>query len=258
MNKIKPILKLVAIIYLFVFVLSDVAAADVAFDAVGPSSAGAGCASSCANLSWSHTVSGSNRILVVVVTMSDDALTITSVTFNSGGSQTMTSAAKVHSNNGANGYVEMFYLLNPNTGTGTVTVTPSTTTTGGMIGGSVSFTGASGVRNATTNFGSAGSPTVSVTSATGNMVVDGVCNGSPITNSDKTQRWLKNQDSGSGAGNGAESTAAGASSVTMSYTTTSDFWGIIGLDLIASSGSSRTKPHLIRGKFKIRGRVRFR
>src|SRR5207245_4287156 len=40
-------------------------------------------------------------------------------------------------------------------------------------------------------------------------------------------------------GNGGQSTAAGASSVTMRYTIASDWWGMIGMDLaVAGSGGS--------------------
>ena len=86
--------------------------------------------------------------------------------------------------------------------------------------------------------GSSTAPSVAVTSASGNMVVDVVANGSNITSSDKTQRWLKNVNTSNGGGNGAQSTAVGAASVTMSYTVTSDWWAIIGVDVNAAVDKS--------------------
>src|SRR6266700_3497948 len=60
-------------------------------------------------------------------------------------------------------------------------------------------------------------------------------NGSAINSSNRTLRWLKNQNGSTAHGNGAQSTAAGASSVTMGYSTTnSDWWGMIGADVVAA------------------------
>jgi cellulose 1,4-beta-cellobiosidase len=66
------------------------------------------------------------------------------------------------------------------------------------------------------------------------MVVDVVGNGSAITSSSQTLQWVKNQNSSTAHGNGAQSTAVGASSVTMGYTVTADWWGIIGADVVAA------------------------
>jgi hypothetical protein len=211
----------------------------VAFDAVGPSSAGASVASG-AGLSWSHTVTatGSNLLLTVAVavgTNSDVGLSL-AVAYNG---VPMTSAALVHSNNHANGFVQMFYLRAPASGTHTVQVTLSGGTAS-LEGGSVSFTGVdqtTPVRNIATSFGSSGLPRVTVASAIGDMVLDAMvtgCNGT-IT-STRTLRWLKALDCNTAGGNGAQSTAAGDVSVTMGYSVPSDFWGMIGVDLVAASG----------------------
>jgi len=67
------------------------------------------------------------------------------------------------------------------------------------------------------------------------MVVDIVGNGSTITSSSQTLSWLKNQNNNTAVGNGAQSRAAGASSVTMGYSTAnSDWWGMIGADVLAA------------------------
>jgi hypothetical protein len=74
---------------------------------------------------------------------------------------------------------------------------------------------------------------VTVASAAGDMVVDVVGNGSAISSSNQTLRWL-NQNGSTAHGNGAQSTAAGASSVAMGYSVVADWWGIIGADVVAA------------------------
>lgn len=206
----------------------------VVFDAVGPNSGGQANGPSVTTINWSHTCTGSNLLLVVGVGVgsTNDASVTTTVKYNN---VSMTSAGKMHSNNGTNGYVELFYLVNPTTGANTAVVTSNTSVTS-LEGGSISFTGVdqtTPVSNATTAAGSGTTPTVNVSSATGNMVVDAVVNGSPIASSSQTNRWLNNWSNSSAAGNAAQSTAAGAASVTMSYTVTSDWWGIAAMNINA-------------------------
>lgn len=210
----------------------------VAFDAVGPSSAGA-FSNTVATVSWSHTCTGSERLLVAAVAVSNgtDTGITTTATYNG---VSMTSVGLIHSNNGTAGYIQMFRLIAPATGANTVLVTASTSVSD-LSAGSVSFTGV----DQTTPLGtpvtaaSTGTPTVAVTGTTaGNMVIDAVCNGSDITSSNQTQRWLRNTSGNSAAGNGAQSTAAAGGSVTMSYAVTSDWYGILGVEVLAVGGSS--------------------
>src|SRR5262249_26102471 len=103
--------------------------------------------------------------------------------------------------------------------------------------GSISFTGvnqSTPLAHVTTNFGSGTNPQVTVTSAPGDMIVDVVGNGSAITSSSQTLRWIKNQNGNTANGNGAQSTAGGASAVTMGYSVIADGGGIIGGDGVAA------------------------
>src|SRR5262249_18417657 len=128
---------------------------------------------------------------------------------------------------------------NPATGTNTVQVSYSGCTSD-VEAGSISFTGvnqSTPLVHIVTNSGAGTSPQVTVTSVAGDMVVDVVGNGGAITSSNKTLMWLKNQNGNTAAGNGGQSTTAGASSVTMGYAVTSDWWGIIGADVVAASVS---------------------
>jgi hypothetical protein len=214
------------------------ARASVAVDAVGPSPAGGGATGGgVSGLSWTHTVSGTSTLLTVAVAVSaaSDAGMTLAVTYNG---VAMTSASKVHTNNSTTGFIQLFYLVSPASGANTVAVT-LTGGTADMVGGSVSFTGVNQgtpVQNTATGFGNGASATVNVASAFGDMVVDAVANGSNITASTKTNRWLFNLNGSNGAGNAAQSTNLGASSVTMGYSLAADNWGIIGMDIVASKG----------------------
>src|SRR6185503_18442008 len=152
----------------------------------------------------------------------------------------MTSAGLVHSNNRTDGFVQLFYLTNPATGANTVQVT-LTGGTASIEGGSVSFTGVNQttpVRNVATSAGSSTTPRVTVAGVAGDMVVDAMVTGCTGTMSSiQTLRWLKQQNCSTGGGNGAQSTAAGAASVTMGYTVPSDYWGMIGVDLAAADSA---------------------
>jgi hypothetical protein len=203
----------------------------VTIDAIGPSAAGASVTGN-TSLSWSHTCSGSNRLLVVGMAVGAGLTTNTSTATYNG--VAMTSAGKVYSNNQNDGYVQLFYLVAPATGANTVIVTCDQPHD--MTGGSTSFNGVdqtTPVSGATTAFGTTTSATVNVTSRYGDMVVDAVCSGTSITSSNQTLSWNKNLNGISGAGNSAQSTAGGALSITMSYNVSADWWGIVGLNVRA-------------------------
>jgi hypothetical protein len=158
---------------------------------------------------------------------------VPSVTY---GGVALTHAGQVYNNNRTPGSTDLFVLVNPATGTNTVQATYSGCTSD-VEAGSISFTGvnqSTPLAHVTTNFGSGATAQVTVASVAGDMVVDVVGNGSAITSSSQTLRWLKNQNANTAVGNGAQSTAAGASSVTMGYSVSSDWWGIIGADVVAA------------------------
>lgn len=210
----------------------------VTFDAVGPSSAGTSINST--TLSWSHTCSGTERLLTVGVAVSGGITTNSiTATYNS---VSMTSAGRVFSNNQNDGWVELFYLVAPATGSNTVLVTCDVTRT--LIGGSVSFNGvdqSTPVDTAVTGFDDGTpAPSLTVSSATGDMVVDAVCTGTGVTSSSQTNRWLKNVEAITAAGNAAQSTADGAASVNMAYTISTDWWGMIAMNINQAVAASPT------------------
>lgn len=227
----------------------------VTFDALGAhGSGGAGGAGPPASpLTWSHTCSGSDRLLLVEAVFgwgNNSGLTV-SATYNG---VAMTELAQVASNNGTSGQARLFALLAPDTGSNTVSLTfsgGSTDANSAIEAGSVSYNGveqsslAAAVTNVATAFGNSANPSMVVSSATGNMVMSMLMMGGSITSAGDTQRWLKNVNSNTGGGNGAGSDAAGAASVTMDWTASSEFWGMIAANIqaVAAVGSAEWDPY---------------
>ena len=183
------------------------------------------------SLSWNHTVgSGANPVLVVgVVGGCTPSVTYAGVS--------MTHAGQVFNDNQSPGTTDLFVLAAPATGTNMVRVS-YTGCTSDVEAGSISFTGvnqSTPLAHVATNYGSGSNASVTVSSTSGDMVVDVVGNGSAITSSSQTLLWRKNQNGNTANGNGAQSMAAGASSVTMGYSVIADWWGIVGADVVAAS-----------------------
>ena len=180
------------------------------------------------NLTWSHTVttSGSNRLLIVGVTIRNNFdQTVSSVTYNG---TSMTSIGSV--TNGSNVRVEMFYLTNPAAGAHNVVVN----VTGNpsypkFIAGAMSFTN---VNQSTplgafaSNSGSGyGSVSVSsISSNPGEMVVGTYGHkdsaSTVAVGSGQTERWNRANTFGTSTYNavGAGSTKPGYSNASMSWT----------------------------------------
>lgn len=105
--------------------------------------------SASATLSFSHTCSGTDRILFVISTANGSAFTTTGVTYNG---VSMTKAHELRITTGPIQY--MWYLLNPASGSNTVTITNSGSVTAGSA---ISFNGVSqtGFPDASSTNGSA-------------------------------------------------------------------------------------------------------
>jgi hypothetical protein len=224
--------------------------AQVVFDAVGPSAAGTSCTAGSSTwttftCTWSHTVSGSaNPALCVGATYSPVALDVATLTATFNG-VAMTSEGHINSNNTSGaGTVYLFCMAAPASGAHSVAVTATyvsgtKSASDTIVGGSVSFTGVdqtTPIRNVSTSFGNGTSASVAVTSASGDLVIDAIGTGTSVTSSTQTNRWKDNATGASGAGDAAQSTAAGATSVTMAYAVGSDFWGMVGADVKAAAG----------------------
>jgi hypothetical protein len=196
--------------------VSATVVAPVVFDA---SSSTAGTATT---QSWSHTVgTGNNRILIVATASNNEQAN--SVTFNG---QALTLIGRQTDGGGAT-RISMWYRLNPASGAGTVQVTYA----GSVEQKNMVATTWNNVDQPTplgtftSQSGSSGTASITVASATNDVVVDAVSaeNASSITvNASQTARAnMTNGDTSLG-----HSQKAGAASVTMSWTMPSSPWAI--------------------------------
>jgi hypothetical protein len=190
----------------------------IAFDAASFASANA------TGLTWAHTVgaAGANRILIVGIGFDPRGATVTGVTY---GGQPLTLIGGVSATSSR---VELWRIVAPLTGTNNVVVTG--TGAKEKIAGATSWTGV----HQTTPLGTAAfatgtsiTPTVNVTSATGDVVVDTVMavdTASLTVGAGQTQRW--NVALGDYMGGG--SSEPGAATTTMSWTLSGSFTWSIG------------------------------
>lgn len=211
-----------------------VSSTSVTVDALG---AGPNYQANNTSLSWTHACGGNYRFLVVGIAVgyTSGGTRTTGVTYNG---VAMTSLGKVYANNstppGA-GFVEMFYMVAPPVGSYTVAVSASPSSS--LVGRSVSFIGVDQTTpytDLTTSYGNSATASITVPSNFGNMVIDAVCAGTNITGAtgtNQTLQWSTNGNTLSDAGNGAQSTNPGKLSVTNSYSMTSDFWGMIAINI---------------------------
>lgn len=187
----------------------------LAFDAVA-----SGVGSGVGPFTYSHTCSGSNRALFVKVSYYDSGDSVSAVSYN-GAAMTFISGSKI-----ANGQytVEWYYLVNPATGSNTVSVTM----TGSVFGigvTSISFTDAHQTTpygTPVTGTGTSTTPSVSVSSAATEIVLDGIVivhGGTLTVGAGQTQRT--NEIGGGGSIKHAASTETGAASTTMSWSNSS-------------------------------------
>ena len=202
----------------------------VAFDA-----SSSGSASLTSSLTFSHTCSGTERVLIVGVVINANAASVSTVTYNSVSLTFIGSAI-----NTGDTRVELWGLIAPSTGANNIVVTVSNSTSFFCAGGT-SFTGAdqttawNGLQTAT---GSSSAQSVTVTSATGNMVTDCVSTVTftPTVGAGQTQRW----STSASLSNARGSTETGAASVTMSWTTSlAAEYALAAINIIQTSATRR-------------------
>lgn len=177
-----------------------------------------------ASLSWTHTASGSHRLVVVGLSWGLGGATVTSATY---GGVAMTEIG-TRNNTTKNIRASLYMLVAPPTGAQVVVVTFSGGVGDHAFGGSVSFTGV----DQTTPVGPfassvGGGPAIATTLASGSneVVIDAVASDSNPSGlnigAGQTSMWTIHSSLW-----GAASVKPGATSVTMSWTETgsSDDW----------------------------------
>jgi hypothetical protein len=215
----------------------------IAFDAASSAVA----VSSASSQSWSHTIGGgSNRILVVGFStfLAGDAVTW-SVTYNG---VALTQFAMTGSDTDTWVIRKGFYVLKeasmPAAGTYTVTISAPLAVSD-LSGGATSWTDAdqtTPLHNFNTSNASDASPTLAVSSATGEVALDVMsykfADGFTFN---QTQRWNRIDTSGVLRGTAGQSAAGASPTVTMSYTVNQSVaWEMCGASLMPSSGTDGT------------------
>ena len=164
--------------------------------AIAYDSSAQGVTSSGNTLTFSHTCSGSNRILFVFADSVDGSKTISGVTY---AGVSMTSIYNVGYNSNAR-QIGLFYLIAPSTGANNVVITISGNTAFQIEGCSASYTGAkqSGQPDANTDSlatGNVATRTVSVTTVANNCwLVGGAINVANTSAANTTIRQYNNND----------------------------------------------------------------
>jgi len=222
----------------------------VAFDAAGPSAAGASIGDS-VTLSWTHTIGGgvSSGAVLAAVAVTDSTADSMTTTVTCGGTA-MTSLGKIHCNNQTLGYIEVFGLATGGTTGAQTILATSSASSNGHEGGSLSFSGVSQSAPFATAVTAAGATTpataTSAGSISGNLLAAFAAAGSGITSatSPSTSRFLSNGNSGLGAAGscaGATSPATG-SNVTMAWTIGADWWGEVLVQVLAAGAAPPPPP----------------
>lgn len=211
-------------------------------------------AASGSSLTFSHTVTGSDAYLVVIAAARDlTPGSVSSVTYNGGALSLLVTTGTFFTFN----YLEMWGGI-PNDTSGTphnIVVTYSASQTN-IEAGAVSFTGvdqSASTGTAVHNEVGATSVSVTVTSAAGEMVVDGVYEAAGLDlTAGQTEQWTEN---GSGRGvNAGMETAAGAASVNMSWSIASgQELGIVAVPLKPTSAPLGGGGAQQTGLFRLRG-----
>ncbi len=181
----------------------------------------------------SHTSAGSNRVAIVTMCVLDGAGL--QATYPQYGGLSMTEVTTGPTIAGISGRVRMFYIINPPTGSTTININFDASTNGPI--GVSSYNGvdtSNPIRGHNQATGTDTTPTVVVSSAVGDMVVDAVSLAQLLTNAgaDQTENY---QSLGGGDDHGS-SYEVGAASVTMSWTGGSANWAILAASLRAFGG----------------------
>lgn len=221
----------------------------VAFDAVGPSSAGANSATT--SLTWAHTITGANTVLIAgcALDAGSDAGFSMSATYN-GVSMTSLSGP-IHSGGLTAGFLQVWGIIAAAGTSHNVVVTAAGGTPAGLSGGSLSFTGAGqtiGAAFGTPVTANPGGTSSTVTAAmasntSGNIIAGFGCSGSNFSSatSPSTSRFIGGSGFTAAAGQSAGATSPSTgSSVTMAWTLGgSDAWAEILVEILAVASGTQ-------------------
>lgn len=204
--------------------------------------AASGSVASATSLTFAHTCTGADRLLLVTAANAIIA-DVSGVTY---GGVAMTYVADIL--RGDTIRIHLFRLIAPATGANDVIITLVSGATA-IVGGSQSFTGAHQTTPLGTPATASGydtAPSIAVSSATGELVADAVGtepNNAPTVGAGQTERW--NLGVGTTV-RAAGSTEPGAASVTMSWTLgATQRWVIIGVSIKPAAAGGSVQQNLL-------------
>lgn len=196
------------------------------------------------SLTYSHTCTGTNLILVVDVAFDNMAIGGTrTVSYTKGGlTVNLISQGTQASGGGTAGWIERFLMIAPDTGTHTVSVAITGGSPAHIIAGSTSWAAADQVTGlgpqTVANSGQTGVTSGSIiksSTTSGNVVLTCVTEGSDaLAFTAGTQRY-NSALGGSGAAGDVciASSPSTGSAVTVSWTQNSDWWGALTCEVLA-------------------------
>src|SRR3990170_2645805 len=191
-----------------------------------------------ATLSWTHTVNSSaERILVAGVSTNVDIPVEITYAGNP-----FTFLAATHGVSGNDTNTIIAYQIAPISGANTLSVKNNGSVTINIVGGAISYSGVNQDvpwGTATAGIGVDSTPTITVVSAVGDIVIGILCAEGISTiaaGTGEAEQWDDNQTDITGGGY----TQAGAASVVIAPSTTTTDWGLVGCSLKPSSTTSRS------------------
>lgn len=190
---------------------------------------------------WAHTCTGSDRALDVNISIYDSADFPTSVTYNG------VALTLIGSTSNGQYTVYQYYLIAPATGANNIEVAVSGNVFD-FVGSGVSLTGVdqtTAIGTQAVNSGTDTTPTVNVTSAANEYVIDAliITHGGTLT-VDGSQTQQAQAIGGAGFVKGASSTEGGAATTTMSWgNSSSQAWAIVGTPFKPVSGAATGQPY---------------
>lgn len=197
--------------------------------------------------------SGANRVLLARLHLGGPTTARTVVWDPAGTNQSLTLIAEIA--NGSGPFTALWGLVAPTSGN--LVLRASWTTSRSVVLGGIAWTGADQAGGATTfahaatAIGTSTTPSITVTSAAGNAVVDASTDGDNYNSGTQTVDYIDNTSATAGG-----SRAAGAASVVMEWTiASSDNWASAGVDIVAAAaGGGATLPPASRQYMLVEGR----
>lgn len=197
----------------------------------------------CSSLSWSHTVSGSDRCIFVAPTRYDTFDALNTATYNAVSATLVPSSGLTSGNH----EVAWYALIAPSTGANNVQITTTPGVATELTGGAVSFTDCHQTTpygTAVTASGTSTTPSVNVSSAATEIVLDNLSilhNGTLTVGAGQTEQW--NAIGSGGFAKYAGSRETGAATTTMSWSnSTSQAWAISAVPVKPTAVSASIVP----------------